>query len=77
MKIERFEGVAIRAAGLFSTGPGGRHDWMRFHAHDVNCPQDKCPGILLFSGSMKLMCNVCKTEFKLFRIQKRKRKKDA
>lgn len=74
MKKEKFEGATVRSAGLFSTGSGGRHDWMRFHAHDVNCPKKTCPGILLWKTMGNVLeCSFCKGEFILKPKKKVKR----
>ena len=71
MKKFQFEGGTIRAAGLFSLGPGGRHDWMRFHADEVPCPLkwkgysgSECPGTLKWKERGKsLKCDICGREF--------------
>jgi hypothetical protein len=52
--------------GLFSTGPGGRHDWMRFHANDVGCPNVECSGLLRWQGGSnrtELYCDHCEATF--------------
>lgn len=53
--------------GLFSTGAGGRHDWMRFHAGDVECPNEICAGRLKWEDSDRkvLKCTQCKAKFTL------------
>lgn len=57
-----FEGYTFRAAGLFASA---RHDWMRFHAGDVKCPDIACYGILLWKDSSRkeLKCDHCNAEF--------------
>ena len=75
MKVQNFEGAKIRAAGLFSTGPGGRHDWMRFHADEVPCPLEvkslPCTGNLKWlTKGKELRCDHCKVVFLLSRKKK-------
>jgi len=54
---------------LFSQGPGGRHDWMRFHADDVPCPAKfedmTCPGNLKWRDNQReaLKCDTCQSIF--------------
>lgn len=62
--------LAIGAVGLFSTGPGGRHDWMRFHADEVTCPVTDCPGNLKWFSRIakrlgELRCDVCLRRFRI------------
>lgn len=72
--------------GLFSTGPGGRHDWMRFHADEVPCPSpatrfpaaDKeslkipCIGNLKwFKKPTILECDTCRRQFKIQLLRKK------
>lgn len=47
--------------GLFLRGPGGRHDWMRFHADQVPCLKIGCYGNLLWYDKAKLTvrCDMC------------------
>lgn len=55
----------MKTNSLFSTGPGGRHDWMRFHADDVPCPDEKCYGVLKWvdSSRKELLCTECPKHF--------------
>lgn len=50
---------------LFSTGSGGRHDWLRFHADDVPCPDEECYGNLKWTASdrKELVCDQCRARF--------------
>ena len=67
--------VFLPVFGLFSTGQGGRHDWMRFHADEVPCPLNSrktrimasipCPGTLKWKDNTHkvLICDSCAAEF--------------
>lgn len=57
----------IGIIGLFSTGAGGRHDWMRFHATQVPCPKENCYGDLKWADGAKtiVICGACHTRFRV------------
>lgn len=64
--------ISLGVVGLFSTGPGGRHDWMRFHADEVPCPRKGCFGNLKWHNKpTELRCDSCHHIFEI-KVTRRK-----